>query len=74
MQDYKRAIVIGGNQTWGKGTVQNVFPLNRMVREIPTTILEPSDILLRNIIELMEDQFNLKELKVILMCHTDTSI
>ena len=32
MQDYKRAIVIGGNQTWGKGTVQNVFPLNRMVR------------------------------------------
>ena len=32
MQDYKRAIVIGGNQTWGKGTVQVVFPLNRMVR------------------------------------------
>ena len=32
MQDYKRAIIIGGNQTWGKGTVQNVFPLNRMVR------------------------------------------
>ena len=32
MQDYKRAIIIGGNQTWGKGTVQNIFPLNRMVR------------------------------------------
>tara|TARA_A100000164_G_scaffold268683_1_gene240590 strand:+ start:2836 stop:4947 length:2112 start_codon:yes stop_codon:yes gene_type:complete len=32
MQDYQRAIIIGGNQTWGKGTVQNVFPLNRMVR------------------------------------------
>ena len=32
MQDYKRAIIIGGNQTWGKGTVQNVFPLDRMVR------------------------------------------
>lgn len=32
LQDYKRAIVIGGNQTWGKGTVQVVFPLNRMVR------------------------------------------
>ena len=32
MQDYKRAIVIGGNQTWGKGTVQVVFPLNKMVR------------------------------------------
>ena len=26
MQDYERAIIIGGNQTWGKGTVQNVFP------------------------------------------------
>ena len=32
MQDYNRAIIIGGNQTWGKGTVQNIFPLNRMVR------------------------------------------
>ena len=32
MQDYNRAIIIGGNQTWGKGTVQNVFPLNKMVR------------------------------------------
>ncbi|MBT8288643.1 MAG: carboxy terminal-processing peptidase [Flavobacteriaceae bacterium] len=32
MQDYKRAIVIGSNQTYGKGTVQNVLDLNRMVR------------------------------------------
>ncbi len=32
MQDYKRAIVIGSKQTYGKGTVQNVFDLNRMVR------------------------------------------
>lgn len=32
MQDYKRAIVIGSKQTYGKGTVQNVLPLNRMVR------------------------------------------
>tara|TARA_B000000441_G_C21747973_1_gene359374 strand:- start:824 stop:2935 length:2112 start_codon:yes stop_codon:yes gene_type:complete len=32
MQDYKRAIIIGGSQTWGKGTVQNIFPLNRMVK------------------------------------------
>lgn len=32
MQDYKRAIVIGSQQTYGKGTVQNVFDLNRMVR------------------------------------------
>ena len=32
MQDYKRAIIIGGKQTYGKGTVQNVLDLNRMVR------------------------------------------
>jgi carboxyl-terminal processing protease len=28
MQDYKRAIIIGGNQTYGKGTVQSVIPIN----------------------------------------------
>ncbi|WP_397364694.1 carboxy terminal-processing peptidase [Olleya sp. R77988] len=32
MQDYKRAIIIGSTQTYGKGTVQNVLDLNRMVR------------------------------------------
>ncbi|MDX1602261.1 MAG: carboxy terminal-processing peptidase [Salinimicrobium sediminis] len=32
MQDYKRAIVIGSKQTYGKGTVQNVLDLNRWVR------------------------------------------
>lgn len=32
MQDYKRAIVIGSKQTYGKGTVQNVLDLNKMVR------------------------------------------
>jgi len=32
MQDYKRAIVIGSKQTYGKGTVQNVVDLNRIVR------------------------------------------
>tara|TARA_Y100000991_G_scaffold136957_1_gene103272 strand:- start:9878 stop:11989 length:2112 start_codon:yes stop_codon:yes gene_type:complete len=32
MQDYERAIIIGGDQTWGKGTVQNILPLNRMIR------------------------------------------
>ena len=32
MQDYKRAIVIGGKQTFGKGTVQNVIPLSNIVR------------------------------------------
>ncbi len=32
MQDYKRAIVIGSKQTYGKGTVQNVIDLNRWMR------------------------------------------
>ena len=32
MQDYKRAIIIGSKQTYGKGTVQNVIDLNKMVR------------------------------------------
>jgi len=32
MQDYKRAIIIGSKQTYGKGTVQNVLDLNRMVK------------------------------------------
>lgn len=31
MQDYKRAVVIGSKQTFGKGTVQNVIPLDRIV-------------------------------------------
>ena len=32
MQDYKRAVVIGSKQTYGKGTVQNVFDLNRLIK------------------------------------------
>lgn len=32
MQDYKRAIIIGSKQTYGKGTVQNVMDLNRWLR------------------------------------------
>lgn len=32
MQDYKRAIIIGSKQTYGKGTVQNVLDLNQWVR------------------------------------------
>jgi len=32
MQDYKRAVVIGSKQTFGKGTVQNVIDLNTIVR------------------------------------------
>ena len=29
MQDYKRAVIIGGKQTYGKGTVQSVLDINR---------------------------------------------
>jgi carboxyl-terminal processing protease len=32
MQDYKRAVVIGSKQTFGKGTVQNVISLDDMLR------------------------------------------
>ncbi len=35
MQDYKRAIIIGGKQTYGKGTVQNVADLNQYLRKNP---------------------------------------
>ncbi len=28
MQDYNRAVIIGSKQSFGKGTVQNVLPLN----------------------------------------------
>jgi carboxyl-terminal processing protease len=33
MQDYKRAIVIGSKQTYGKGTVQNLIDLNQWLRK-----------------------------------------
>ncbi len=33
MQDYKRAIIIGSKQTYGKGTVQNLIDLNRWLRK-----------------------------------------
>ena len=29
MQAYNRAVIIGGNQTYGKGTVQNILPINQ---------------------------------------------
>ena len=31
LQDYKRAIVLGSKQTFGKGTVQNMVDLNRII-------------------------------------------
>ena len=32
MQDYKRAVIVGSKQTFGKGTVQNILPLNQYSR------------------------------------------
>ena len=32
LQDYKRAVIIGSKQTYGKGTVQNIIDLNKMVK------------------------------------------
>ncbi|TYB79206.1 carboxy terminal-processing peptidase [Bizionia myxarmorum] len=32
MQDYKRAIIIGSKQTYGKGTVQSFYDLNELVK------------------------------------------
>lgn len=32
LQDYHRAVIVGSKQTYGKGTVQNVFDLNQFVR------------------------------------------
>lgn len=32
MQDYERAVIIGSEQTYGKGTVQNLLNLNKMMR------------------------------------------
>ncbi|MCD4698529.1 MAG: carboxy terminal-processing peptidase [Bacteroidales bacterium] len=35
MQDYERAVIVGGNSTFGKGTVQNFTELDRMVPKKP---------------------------------------
>ena len=32
IQDYKRGIIVGSKQSFGKGTVQNVYELNRYIR------------------------------------------
>ena len=43
LQDYKRAIILGSKQTFGKGTVQNVFDLNRMITGKTMSLLTPSN-------------------------------
>lgn len=35
MQDYGRGVIIGGKQTYGKGTVQNILPVNRFYQQYP---------------------------------------
>lgn len=35
MQDYKRAVILGGNQTFGKGTVQTIYPINQFMQKYP---------------------------------------
>ena len=37
IQDYRRGIIIGSKQSYGKGTVQNVIDLNQFVRGTTTT-------------------------------------
>lgn len=32
IQDYKRGLILGSKQSYGKGTVQNIYDLNRFVR------------------------------------------
>jgi carboxyl-terminal processing protease len=38
MQDYKRAVILGGNQTYGKGTVQSIMPINRFYPKYETDL------------------------------------
>ncbi|MCB0806187.1 MAG: carboxy terminal-processing peptidase [Bacteroidales bacterium] len=40
MQDYDRAVIVGGNSTYGKGTVQNFTELDRMVPKKPANMDE----------------------------------
>lgn len=38
MQDYKRGIILGGKQTYGKGTVQNILPINKFFNRYPNNL------------------------------------
>jgi len=38
LQDYKRAVIVGGDHTFGKGSVQSVMPLPNQLGALKTTI------------------------------------
>lgn len=38
LQDYKRAVIVGGDHTFGKGSVQSVVPLSLQLGAIKTTV------------------------------------
>ncbi len=40
LQDYKRAIIVGSNHTYGKGTIQRVIPLSKDIGALKVTIGE----------------------------------
>ncbi|HVR37387.1 MAG TPA: carboxy terminal-processing peptidase [Methylomirabilota bacterium] len=42
LQDYGRALIVGGKATHGKGTVQTVHPLSQYIR--PQTVASPGDL------------------------------
>src|SRR5690606_3947294 len=38
MQDYDRAVIVGSNSTFGKGTVQRLFDLDRIISNVPQSL------------------------------------
>jgi carboxyl-terminal processing protease len=38
LQDYKRAVIVGSNTTFGKGTVQRFFDMDRLVSNVPSDV------------------------------------
>jgi len=38
MQDYERAVIVGSNSTFGKGTVQRFFDMDRIISNVPQSL------------------------------------
>src|SRR5690606_35892221 len=38
MQDYDRAVIVGSNSTFGKGTVQRFFDMDRIISNVPQSL------------------------------------